>query len=222
MGPSYSNMILMQDGLELIPSNPTMVMLLDPGMYLMAFQYDVNDLKAGADFLNVTLLGEPERIDGPTVTSITPEPDAPMFLLTEVNQNGDVILGPYFFDKTTLVLPATYWAKSSGQTVDEEELNKHSFIISYDEIEEGDETLNLYVTHVLRTDKDADRTFPALTTVAYNLSAAISEFTGKGNTLKKIVFNAKVNDQANDLEDAKDATYEIDYTKITEYYKFGL
>lgn len=213
-GTSYSNALVMQDGVELVPSDPTSLMLLNSGMYYVDIQYSIDDVQANSKSLKVTLLSTPTKIDGPDLTATVPTADAPMYDLTyRSNQEFYV---PFMFDKYTLILPALYWVKPLTKENAEAELKKHSFIISYDEINEGDETLNLQVTHLITEDKDDLRTSYTVSLKAYDLSDVISEFESKGNTLKKIVLSAKTNDRTNSLDDSGDKTFDIDYTKVTE------
>lgn len=214
MGSTYSNVLIMQGGIELVPSDPTSLMLLNAGMYMVDIQYNVNDVQANSKTLNVTLLSTPTKIDGPYVTTTTPIADAPMYVIKYEDNGG--IIAPYFFDKNTLIFPALYWYKASTGDERTAEIKKHSFVLSYDEIEEGDETLTLKVTHLISEDKKAERKSYIVSYFAYDLKDAIEEFTSKGNTLKKIVLSAKSNTSSNKLEDAKDETYEMDYTKIAE------
>lgn len=213
---SLSKTFVLGTGMELVLSDQTATMLLEPGMYSVPIQFNMNDLQDGAEYLNATLLGTPTKIDGPAVTTTQPEADAPMYAL-KYEDSYSTAIAPFFFDANTLVLPAMYWFKKSEGDELKAEIKKHSFVISYGEIKEGDETLTLWVTHKINeTETDVARDYYTYSNYAYDLTRVISEFKMKGNTLKKVLVKAKVNNVNNRLDGASEAEVEIDYTKIDQ------
>ncbi|WP_073348534.1 hypothetical protein [Bacteroides congonensis] len=209
---SYGSSFKMIDGTKLIPTDPTSIMLLNSGMYIVNGQYNREDINASTASITFTLTSTPTNIDGPNVTSTPDEADATMYTL-----NYENVYYPYMFDKNTLILPAMFHFKNSSVATEvEEELKKHKFIISYDEtkVSEGGETLDLYVNHIITEDKDETRREHTVSYQAYDLSYLVNRFS----TLKKIVIHAQVNSSSNKLDDSstREGTFDIDYSKITQ------
>lgn len=204
IGTSYFKM---GDNTKLAPKDNSSMILLDAGMYIINAQYNRDEVVANSP-IPIDLLSTPSKIDGPYVTDEKQTPDAALFAL---DYQGAY---PYFFGKTTLIVPCLIWTKGSTNTEIEEDTKKHTMTISYEEIKEDATELVLYLTDQITENKEADRKLLTIKWQSYNLNTLISQFNGK---LKKITINAKVNSQSNKVNDetyTKDAKFEIDYTKI--------
>ena len=202
----------MIDGTKLVPTDPTSIMLLNSGMYIVNGQYNVEDVNVNAASITFTSTSTPTNIDGPSVTSTPDDADATMYAL-----NYENTYYPYFFDKNTLILPAMFHFKNSSVSTElEAELKKHKFILSYDaeKVAEGGETLDLYVNHIITEDKDETRTSYTVSYQAYDLSSVLHQFTN----LKKIIVHAQVNTSSNKLDNSstREEKFEIDYSKISQ------
>ena len=209
---SYGSNFKMIDGTKLVPTDPTSIMLLNSGMYIVNGQYNVEDVNVNAASITFTLTSTPTNIDGPSVTSTPDDADATMYAL-----NYENTYYPYFFDKNTLILPAMFHFKNSSVSTElEAELKKHKFILSYDaeKVAEGGETLDLYVNHIITEDKDETRTSYTVSYQAYDLSSVLHQFTN----LKKIIVHAQVNTSSNKLDNSstREEKFEIDYSKISQ------
>ena len=94
-----------------------------------------------------------------------------------------------------------------------EELNKHSFILTYDftNVKSGDTTLELTLNHVIKdgSEETVDRNKYTSTYKAYNLTTAIYAFTqaSGGTEPTKIKVNAQTNSSKNTLEGATNSTW---------------
>ena len=106
---SYGSNFKMIDGTKLVPTDPTSIMLLNSGMYIVNGQYNVEDVNVNAASITFTLTSTPTNIDGPSVTSTPDDADATMYAL-----NYENTYYTYFFDKNTLILPAMFHFKNSS------------------------------------------------------------------------------------------------------------
>ena len=90
---SYGSNFKMIDGTKLVPTDPTSIMLLNSGMYIVNGQYNVEDVNVNAASITFTLTSTPTNIDGPSVTSTPDDADATMYAL-----NYENTYYPYFFE----------------------------------------------------------------------------------------------------------------------------
>lgn len=208
----YGSSFKMIDGTKLIPTDPTSIMTLSSGMYIVNGQYNREDVNAATASITFTLTSTPIQIDGPSITSTPETANATMYALNYENQYY-----PYLFDKNTLILPAMFHFKNSSVATEvEAELKKHKFVISYDEEEvaKGGETLDLFVNHVVTDDEKVVRDSYTVSFESYDLSYIISRYSN----LKTITIHAQVNRTSDDLANSstKEDKFDIDYSKITQ------
>lgn len=134
--------------------------------------------------------------------------------------NGRVNVDPAVkFSEEYLLMSPVYWFKQiTGNEQQQEELKKHSFVITYDfsELKEGDKELVLRIKHVIdgkSEEEKNERVTLATTTKAYDLRVVKSKFEMKtGNKPSKLKLVGYVNTSDDSLEEGK-ATEEVwDYT----------
>lgn len=82
---SYASSFKTMDGIKWIPTDPTSIMLLNPGMYIVNGQYNVEDVNVNTTSITFTLTSTPTNIDGPSVTSTPDAADATMYALNYEN-----------------------------------------------------------------------------------------------------------------------------------------
>lgn len=201
------------DGLELEPADPTLTISLSSGkIYYISFSYNKDEVVANKA-TKITLLATPTDISGPRVvpSSEASEANAPLFALEY--SDGYNVYCPYLFDKYTLILPALFWVKDVNSQNDlMDEIKKHRFEISYDEVEEG--VLTLYINHLITESEETTRNKFTINSYAYDLQGIINNAAGDGSTIRKITVKAKTNSSSNTLKDAVDKTFDIDYSKV--------
>lgn len=206
----YNSSFKMMDGTKLVPTDPSSIMLLNSGMYIVNGQYNQEDVNVSTASITLTLTSTPTKIDGAAVTSMEQTPDAAIYALDYQN------VYPFLFDKNTLIVPAMIWSKGTTNAEVAEDVKKHTVYITYDEIKEGDTELVLNLNDVISEDKTEKREVLTIVHQSYDLASVIAQFDGK---LKKITIKAKINGTNNKLDDAnytKDGKFEIDYSKITQ------
>lgn len=210
-------------GKELILSGSTTTMYNVGNIY--SFYYTVPEGQA-ADAKEYTVLlynsNEPAELsvkssEGPMPASYMGSgANVPMYMLTgTINTNyGASAVEPAVCDfggHKYLMLTPVFWYKNETSTdALKKEIEKHSFILSYneDEMNAGDTELVLTLNHVV-TDPEVKRErWSYLDLRAYNLEEAINAFlekTGQEPTRIKVV--AMANDSANSLEDAREQVW---------------
>lgn len=137
---------LMGDGTtKLVPT--TELGLLDGTMFIISCQYDQSQVTANSTSIPVTLLSTPLCIDpkgNETLTQTKTEPTNPLYSLDK--QQSSLV----YYDKNTIVLTMPYWVKVTNSSVEDSEVKKHSFVLSYDpDIKATDTKLKLYISHVV-------------------------------------------------------------------------
>ena len=137
---------LMGDGTtKLVPT--TELGFLDGNMFIISCQYDQSQVTANSTNIPVTLLSTPLCIDpkgNETLTYTKTEPTNPLYSLDK--QQSSLV----YYDKNTIVLTMPYWVKVTNSSVEDSEVKKHSFVLSYDpDIKATDTKLKLYISHVV-------------------------------------------------------------------------
>ena len=190
---------LMGDGVtKLVPNSELGV--LSGTMYIISCQYDRSQVTNNTTSIPVTLIGNPVCIDpksGESLTSQKIEPTNPLYTLDKQRSNLD------YFDKNTIVLTMSYWVKVTGSTVEESEVNKHSFSLYYDpeEIKEGDTRLTLHISHRINDTDKVDRNNWTYAYRAYSISNALYQFKEKSGKLPQyIILKAETNTSEDKLK----------------------
>ena len=154
---------LMGDGTtKLVPT--TELGLLDGTMFIISCQYDQSQVTANSTSIPVTLLSTPLCIDpkgNETLTQTKTEPTNPLYSLDK--QQSSLV----YYDKNTIVLTMPYWVKVTNSSVEDSEVKKHSFVLSYDpDIKATDTKLKLYISHVV-DDAEGETVTRSIFTYAY-------------------------------------------------------
>lgn len=141
---------LMGDGTtKLVPT--TELGLLDGTMFIISCQYDQSQVTANSTSIPVTLLSTPLCIDpkgNETLTQTKTEPTNPLYSLDK--QQSSLV----YYDKNTIVLTMPYWVKVTNSSVEDSEVKKHSFVLSYDpDIKATDTKLNYILVTLLMMQK---------------------------------------------------------------------
>lgn len=157
--------------------------------------------------------------EGPmSVSSMGMEANVPMYMLSgniSTNYGASAVepavcnFGGY---KYLMVTPVFWYKNETTTDALKKEIEKHSFVISYDEDEmnSGDTELVLTLNHVVTDPEEKRERWSYLDLRAYNLEEAIAVFREKtGNQPARIKVVTWVNDSSNSLEDAieKDWVY---------------
>ena len=204
------------NGQKLVVNELSMPNLNIGEIYFFYYQFDTAQQPGNSTTLNVTLYA------GSTPTSISAKTGEGPETATESNKataplytfNSDTSTQPGILFNEYLVIPIMYWVKvESTDDKQTEELNKHSFILTYDftNVKSGDTTLELTLNHVIKdgSEETVDRNKYTSTYKAYNLDRAISAFkTASGGTEPtKIKVNAQTNSSKNTLTGATNSTW---------------
>ena len=184
-------------------------------IYFFYYQFDTAQQPGNSQTLDVTLYAgstptsiSAKSTEGPEKAADYNEATAPLYTF-----NSDTSTQPGILFDQYLVIPIMYWVKvESTDEKQKEELNKHSFILTYDftNVKSGDTTLELTLNHVIKdgSEETVDRN-KYTSYKAYNLTTAISAFkTASGGTEPtKIKVNAKTNSSKNSLDGAANSTW---------------
>ena len=204
------------NGQRLVVNELMMADLIQDNIYFFYYQFDTAQQPANSQTLNVTLYAgstptsiSAKSTEGPEKAADYNEATAPLYTF-----NSDTSTQPGILFNEYLVIPIMYWVKvESTDEKQKEELNKHSFILTYDftNVKSGDTTLELTLNHVIKdgSEETVDRNKYTSTYKAYNLTTAISAFkTASGGTEPtKIKVNAKTNSSKNSLDGAANSTW---------------
>ena len=136
---NYSSFLMGDGTTKLVPT--TELGLLDGTMFIISCQYDQSQVTANSTSIPVTLLSTPLCIDpkgNETLTQTKTEPTNPLYSLDK--QQSSLV----YYDKNTIDLTMPYWVKVTNSSVEDSEVKKHSFCLSYnpDEIESNTTNLN--------------------------------------------------------------------------------
>lgn len=127
------------------------------------------------------------------------EPTNPLYSLDK--QQSSLV----YYDKNTIVLTMPYWVKVTNSSVEDSEVKKHSFVLSYDPeaMTASDTKLKLYISHVV---EDAGETVTRSNFTyayrAYSIRAALAAFKEKTGKLPKYLeLTAEINNSKDELVD---------------------
>lgn len=210
-------------GQKLVINDASLITLNTGELYSFWYEYDSAEQPDNSETLYVTLYGgstpvsiNAEYTEGPTNVSESSKANAPLYAF---NLASDYSTQPgVLFDQQYLVVPVYFWVKMGSTTEDNnKEMEKHSFILTYDEseFEAGASELVLTINHVINTEgeENVSRDRYTFTYKAYRLDQAMGAFRNKvGQNPTKITIKAKVNSSKNSLDGASDATpwnYEV-------------
>lgn len=191
---------LMGDATKLVPT--TELGYLNGYMYLIYCQYDQSQVTANSNSISVTLLSTPLCIDPKSNEELTPmkvEPTHPLYSLDK-QQSGLV-----YYDKNTIVLTMPYWVKVTNSNVEESEVKKHSFVLSYDPatMTATDTKLKLYISHVVESEAAGETVVRSNFTYAYraySIRAALDAFKEKTGKLPQYLeLTAQTNNSKDEL-----------------------
>ena len=202
---------LMGDGTtKLVPT--TELGFLDGNMFIISCQYDQSQVTANSTNIPVTLLSTPLCIDpkgNEGLNSQKTEPTNPLYSLDK--QQSSLV----YYDKNTIVLTMPYWVKVTNSSVEDSEVKKHSFVLSYDpDIKATDTKLKLYISHVV---DDAGETVTRSNFTyayrAYSIREALTAFSNKTGKLPKYLeLTAQTNNSKDELkEENGETSVEYDY-----------
>ena len=203
---------LMGDGTtKLVPT--TELGLLDGTMFIISCQYDQSQVTANSTSIPVTLLSTPLCIDptgNETLTQTKTEPTNPLYSLDK--QQSSLV----YYDKNTIVLTMPYWVKVTNSSVEDSEVKKHSFVLSYDpDIKATDTKLKLYISHVVddAEGETVTRSNFKYAYRAYSIRDALTVFKEKTGKLPKYLeLTAKTNSSKDELkEESGETSVEYDY-----------
>lgn len=207
-------------GQKLVINDASLITLNTGDLYKFWYEYDSAEQPDNSETLYVTLFGgsTPASInakyeEGPTNASESSEANAPLYVF---NSASDYSTQPaVLFDQQYLVIPVIYWVKVENSAEEQKkELEKHSFILTYDEetLKPGATELVLTLNHVINTEGEAENVSRDRYTSdykAYRLDYAMGAFNSHtGQKPTKITVKAKVNSSRNTLDGATDATWE--------------
>ena len=203
------------NGQRLVVNELMMADLIQDNIYFFYYQFDTAQQPANSQTLNVTLYAgstptsiSAKSTEGPEKAADYNEATAPLYTF-----NSDTSTQPGILFDQYLVIPIMYWVKvESTDEKQKEELNKHSFILTYDftNVKSGDTTLELTLNHVIKdgSEETVDRNKYTSTYKAYKLDRAISDFKAAGGAEPtKIKVNAKTNSSKNSLDGAANSTW---------------
>lgn len=204
------------NGQKLVVNELSMSNLNIGEIYFFYYQFDTAEQAGNSTTLNVTLYA------GSTPTSISAKSnEGPEELREDYNKanaplytfNSDTSTQPGILFDQFLVIPIMYWVKvESTDEKQKEELNKHSFILTYDfdGLASGATELVLNLNHVINdgTEENVTRDKYTSTYKAYNLSSAIYAFKQAGGAEPtKITVNAQTNSSKNSLTGATNSSW---------------
>lgn len=203
-------------GQKLVVNDASLISLNLGEIYFFYYRYDSAEQPDNSPTLNVQLYGGSTPVsvsakysEGPMMGTESNKANAPLYAF-----NTDNMLRPeavaFGEGELYINIPVIYWVKAENNEVKTEELNKHSFILTYDEIKTGDTELVMTLNHVINDGaeesverKDKTASYYKL----YNLTNLKNAFQStSGQKLAKITIKAKVNTSKNSLEDARDAS----------------
>lgn len=202
---NYSSFLMGDGTTKLVPT--TELGLLDGTMFIISCQYDQSQVTANSTSIPVTLLSTPLCI-GPkgneTLTQTKTEPTNPLYSLDK--QQSSLV----YYDKNTIVLTMPYWVKVTNSSVEDSEVKKHSFCLSYnpDEIESNATKLNLYISHRVEDGEESvTRSNFTYAYRAYSISSALYQFKEKTGKLPQyLVLKAETNSSKDELKDENGET----------------
>ncbi len=173
---NYSSFLMGDGTTKLVPT--TELGLLDGIMYIISCQYDQSQVSANSNSIPVAVIYslciDPKGDESLSTTKT--KPTNPLYTLDK--QQSSLV----YYDKNTIVLTMPYWVKVTNSSVEESELKKHSFCLSYnpDEIESNATKLNLYISHRVEDGEESvTRSNFTYAYRAYLISSALYQFKEK-------------------------------------------
>ena len=203
------------NGQKLVVNELSMSNLNIGEIYFFYYQFDTAQQPGNSQTLDVTLYAgstptsiSAKSTEGPEKAADYNEATAPLYTFnSDTSTQPGILFDPY------LVIPIMYWVKvESTDEKQKEELNKHSFILTYDfdELASGSTELVLNLNHVIKDGSEETVTRDKYTSTykAYNLSSVIYAFKqATGVEPTKIKVNAKTNSSKNSLDGAANSTW---------------
>ena len=189
--------------------------------YMFYYQFNTEEQSVSAASITVTLYqgSAPVAIDadddeGPVANSADYEADAALYSL-----GTSLFPSSFLLYNKKLLVPFGYWVKVEENTdKQKEELNKHSFVLTYDvtNIASGAKTFELTLNHKI-SDAEGEKVTRdrwAEGYKVYDLTAAITAFSEKSGTVPTTIkIKTKLNTSTGgSLEGAIDGTNEVTYT----------
>ena len=220
---TYPATFAVSNNQKLVVKDATLLDLKYGTTYMFYYQFNTEEQSASAASITVTLYqgSAPVAIDadyddeGPKSNSPDYEADAALYSL------GTSFLFPssFLLYNKKLLVPFGYWVKVEENTdKQKEELNKHSFVLTYDvtNIASGAKTLELTLNHKI-SDAEGEKVTRgrwAEGYKVYDLTTAITAFSEKSGTVPTTIkIKTKLNTSTGgSLEGAIDGTNEVTYT----------
>jgi len=197
---------------KLVPT--TELGFLDGNMYIIQCQYDQSQVTANSNSISVTLLSTPLCIDPKSNEMLTSTKTAPTNPLYSLDKQQSSLV---YYDKSTIVLTIPYWVKVENSKIEDSELKKHSFVLSYDPetMAASDTKLKLYISHVVDDAEGETVTRSNFTYAyrAYSIRAALEAFKQKTGKLPKYLeLKAQTNSSKDELKaENGETSVEYDY-----------
>lgn len=214
----YPPTFTLQNGQKLVVQDASLSAVTPGNIYMFYYQFDRAVQPITSPSINVTLPnGAPVSItaksnEGPQSSAVVA--NAPLYILSGTVYNYGQVSPFLLYKNEYLLVPTFYWVKNETDTSKmKEELEKHSFIITYDtEKMASGEPLLLTINHVINDGADATVVRDRYTSEykAYSLSYAISAYSAKtGAAPTKIKVQAMTNTTKNSLDGAVLQTAEL-------------
>ena len=208
------------DGISLVPTDPSIMLTLSEGLYSIYFQYNSDEVPAGAKEISITLLADPVRLERlvPVLGSGLTESNSPLYAFEYSYNSGyaQAVVCPVLYDKNTMIYPAMFWRAAVSEEDDyKEEMAKHQFTVAYEVKPEDPTVLYLYVSHNVNDvpGEAVTRSVTNVTTYELNIMPGVAAIESSGNKMEKIVMIGKCNQSSDKIDGAQEAKYEIDCTK---------
>ena len=219
---TYPATFAVSNNQKLVVKDATLLDLKYGTTYMFYYQFNTEEQSASAASITVTLYqgSAPVAIDadyddeGPKSNSPDYEADAALYSL-----GTSLFPSSFLLYNKKLLVPFGYWVKVEENTdKQKEELNKHSFVLTYDvtNIASGAKTLELTLNHKI-SDAEGEKVTRdrwAEGYKVYDLTAAITAFSEKSGTVPTTIkIKTKLNTSTGgSLEGAIDGTNEVTYT----------
>lgn len=221
---SFPPTFALADGQKLVLSNSSLLSINEGEIYFFYYEFDSAQQNPSSPSLNVTLYNNnaPTSItakssEGPSNASEFTKANAALYVFNG-QLNGEAIQPAILFSNEYLLAPVVYWVKvESTEEKQKEELDKHSFVLTYDDtaIKAGDTELVMTLNHVINDAPLGEGETPVVrdkytsTYKAYNLSNAMYAFQSiAGNKPIKITIKAQTNSSKNSLDQAVEQKWE--------------
>ena len=218
---TYPATFAVSNNQKLVVKDATLLDLKYGKTYMFYYQFNTEEQSVSAASITVTLYqgSAPVAIDadddeGPVANSADYEADAALYSL-----GTSLFPSSFLLYNKKLLVPFGYWVKVEENTdKQKEELNKHSFVLSYDvtNIASGAKTFELTLNHKI-SDAEGEKVTRdrwAEGYKVYDLTAAITAFSKKSGTVPTTIkIKTKLNTSTGgSLEGAIDGTNEVTYT----------